>query len=266
MKSYGLTQIDNNTDEISYHVENLRIRGYSILKKVVSESDCDSFNSKTEDLYKQQCSELPEDDLIKINEKDLVRLPFLYDAAFTNLFTQDLINEIVSKYIGSHYYLHLQNAIINRPSQEHHQSSWHRDLPYQDWIISKPLAVNAFYCMSDFTAENGATFVLPFSHKIEKFPSKRYVEENQIQMIAPKGSVVLFDSMVFHRASFNSTSNVRYGINNMFVVPILKQQINMAKHANLSQFDDKARKLIGISYQLEENVYDYRLRKLEKHV
>ena len=135
---------------------------------------------------------------------------------------------IIEKQVGK--IINLQNAIINKPNEEHHQSSWHRDLPYQDWIISKPLAVNAFYCMSDFTSQNGATFLLPFSQKIEKFPSKRYVEENQIQMIAPKGSVVLFDSMVFHRASFNSTSNVRYGINNMFVVPILKQQISKKQY------------------------------------
>jgi hypothetical protein len=46
--------------------------------------------------------------------------------------------------------LHLQNGIINMPNEEHHQSSWHRDLPYQNWTSSEPLACNVFYCLDNF--------------------------------------------------------------------------------------------------------------------
>ena len=109
MKSYGLTQIDNNTDEISYHVENLRIRGYSILKKVVSESDCDSFNSKTEDLYKQQCNEFHEDDLIKILFSEKVAVIVQSKENLTELFTK---NGLEAKLLGK-IRKHLKHQLWN---------------------------------------------------------------------------------------------------------------------------------------------------------
>ena len=39
----------------------------------------------------------------------------------------------------------------------HHQSAFHRDLPYQHFTSSRPIAINALFCADEFTNENGAT-------------------------------------------------------------------------------------------------------------
>ena len=97
------------------------------------------------------------------------------------------------------------------------------------------MAFNAFYCLSDFTETNGATFILPFSHNLDYFPSEKYVLENAVQLIAKKGSVIFFNSMVFHKAGINYSDQTRYGLNNMFVVPILKQQIMTSRSKTIFQ-------------------------------
>ena len=99
----------------------------------------------------------------------------MYDDFFFELFYNDLFIDITEKIIVKNFHLHLQNGIINTPEELHHQSSWHRDMPYQEWIISRPLALNAFYCLTDFTDKNGATYVLPYSHKFVSFPSDNFV-------------------------------------------------------------------------------------------
>jgi ectoine hydroxylase-related dioxygenase (phytanoyl-CoA dioxygenase family) len=154
---------------------------------------------------------------------------------------------------------------MNKPNLEHHQASWHRDLPYQDWVISKPLGFNSFFCLTDFTIENGATAILPYSHKLDHFPSSQFVESNQIQITAKAGSVLFFDSMIYHRASYNSSESTRVGINNMFVVPILKQQINIPASVNY-ELNEMEKQILGFNYQLADSVNEYRNQRIQKSI
>lgn len=262
MKSYGITENTKIVDEIEIHIESLYLKGFSIKENILSKVECVELCKKLDDIYRDQEKMFGKDVLASIKEADLVRMPFLEDKAFFKLFTNPLVLEIVERILGKAFQLHLQNGIINKPQIGHHQSSWHRDLPYQDWVISKPLGLNAFYCLTDFTITNGATAVLPFSHKMEVFPSKSYVEANQEQVVAPAGSVVFFDSMLYHRASYNESDSIRYGLNNMFVVPIIKQQIDIPRCISQNDLTIREQELLGFKYQVPESVTEFRKKRL----
>lgn len=264
MKSYGITNRKKSDDKIDYHLENLAIKGFSVEENVLSTELCDDFASRLEKVYQQQETDFGTENLEKIQELDMARMPFFYDKKFFELFQNPLVLELTERILGKVFTLHLQNGIINRPTKVHHQTSWHRDLPYQDWVISKPLGFNAFYCISEFTAINGATFVLPHSHKVDYFPSDKFVKENETQVIVPKGSVFFFDSMVYHRAGVNTSDMVRYGINNLFVVPILKQQVNIAKYFEGQDLEPEVASLLGVPYQIPDNVNELRNNRIKK--
>lgn len=264
MKNYGITNKTNLLTDLEYHIENIRIKGYSIQSNLIDNETCDLFAKKLETIYSNQEIDFGKDNLAKINELDICRMPFMFDNSFTQFFMNPLVLELTSKLIGENIQLHLQNGIINRPKNEHHQTSWHRDLPYQDWVISKPLAFNAFYCLSDFTETNGATFILPFSHNLDYFPSEKYVLENAVQLIAKKGSVIFFNSMVFHKAGINYSDQTRYGLNNMFVVPILKQQIMTSRSIKESDFSEEVVNILGHRFDVPESVTEFRNKRLKK--
>jgi ectoine hydroxylase-related dioxygenase (phytanoyl-CoA dioxygenase family) len=202
--------------------------------------------------------------LKKINEQNLVRCPLLYDEFFIDIATNHRVMEIVKKVLGDYFILHLQNGIINKPNEEHHQSSWHRDLPYQNFVISKPLALGALFCIDDFTNESGSTFVLPHSHRVELIPSSQYIEKNSKQIIAKAGSVILFDSMLFHKAGYNSANYIRRAINNVFVVPIIKQQINLPIALNGKYSDDDfLSKLLGYQSNSPSSDIEWRNNRIK---
>ncbi len=264
MKEYGITNRNTVSNKIEYHKENLKIKGFSIEENLLSNDFCDKISDKLIYIYQKQEKDFGRENLQNINELDLCRMPFLHDKSFFDLFMNPMVLEITEKILGKFFTLHLQNGIINKPNEEHHQSSWHRDLPYQDWIISKPLALNAFYCITEFTKDNGATFLLPYSHRLDYFPSSKFVEENSIQLEAPKGSVVFFDSMLYHRAGYNKSHYARIGINNMFVVPIIKQQIDIPAHFSTDQLSVKEAEVLGLSFKVPESIEAYRSKKLFK--
>lgn len=263
MKSYGITEQTVITDKINLHVESVLLKGFSVEENALEPGICKEYCGLLDKVYQEQETEFGKEQLQSINELDMARMPFIYERKFIDLFTSPLVINIAEKILGKNFQLHLQNGIINKPNKEHHQTSWHRDLPYQDWVISKPLGFNAFYCLTDFTSNNGSTVVLPHSHKMDHFPSNQYVENNLLQLNAPAGSIIFFDSMIYHRASFNQSENTRYGLNNMFVVPIIKQQVDIPKCMTyeLNEFE---KQILGFNYQIPLDVLNFRNNRLNK--
>lgn len=264
MKSYGIIDQPKPSNEAEFHLENLKLKGFSIKERLISADFCDLLKELLLIQYNDIVKFWTEEKLTVIQEKDMVRMPFVKEKTFFALFMHPDIIELTTLVLGNHFHLHLQNGIINKPNDIHHQSSWHRDLPYQNWTISRPIAFNAFICLTDFRHDNGATFFLPYSHRFEGFPSPNFVEENKLQVTAPKGSVIFFDSMVFHQAGYNGTNEIRIGVNNMFVTPILKQQVNLTAIKYPFELTPDEKRILGFDFRVPDSVDAFRERRLEK--
>ena len=134
------------------------------------------------------------------------------------------------------------------------QGKWHRDLPYQHFISSKPLAISTIYCVDDFTYKNGGTYFLPYSHKNERFPSENFIEKNAIQLECKKGSYIIFDSMLYHCGGFNNSLKSRRAINHIYNIPFLKQQINIPLNVNLSSLSSKEKEILGLGFEEPQSI------------
>ncbi len=160
------------------------------------------------------------------------------------------------------YILNQQNGVINPPQETYNQGAWHRDLPYQHFITSKPLAINALFCVDDFTFENGATFVLPASHKSENFPSSDYIQRNAIQVEAKAGSFIVLDCMLFHSGGFNKTCFERRAVNHVYNIPFFKQQINIPMNMEDTHLSAEERDILGFSYVEPGSISDYLSKRM----
>ena len=265
LQQYGISSITNNLSEVDRHVENINVKGFSILKNVLNNSYLEKVRDSLDKHYKIQEDEFGVDKMKSINELNMLRCPLAYDDVFLGMITNKEVLDIVQKILGNEVLLHLQNGIINHPEKEHHQSSWHRDLPYQEYVISKPLGLSVFYCIDEFNKETGGTILLPYSQKEEKIPSLGFVQENQLQIIAAPGDILIFDCMVYHKAGFNQSSMIRRGVNNVFVAPLLKQQINLPQLLKGKHSDNLLlNMLLGYKYEVASSVKNYREKRLKK--
>jgi ectoine hydroxylase-related dioxygenase (phytanoyl-CoA dioxygenase family) len=249
VKSYGVFQQNLIEDDISRHAEEISIKGYTVIPKLIPDQELEGWRHKIDEIYTKQEAEYGKSALAAIQELDVCRAPLLYDFDFINISQHPVVMSVVKKFLGEWFILNLQNAIINRPNQEHHQSSWHRDLPYQNFVISKPLAINALWAIDEFSAETGGTYLVPFTHKTEVLPSNTYIENNLVVAQAPAGSVIMFDSMLFHRAGYNKSQIIRRAINNLYTVPIIKQQYDFPQSLQHMQdsLDAGLQRLLGFT-------------------
>ena len=91
--------------------------------------------------------------------------------------------------------------------------AWHVDVPLgqlSEPLPDFPLTVQNAWMLNDFTAENGATRVVPQSHKLRKKPSwSPQQERNEVVLTAPAGSVAVWLSNTWHRSGLNTTDRPR---------------------------------------------------------
>ncbi|MER8373499.1 phytanoyl-CoA dioxygenase family protein [Mesorhizobium sp. M1406] len=115
-------------------------------------------------------------DLSTIGERDTIRVLPKYAPAFMTIAFNERLAQLLSRMLGGYYIINQINGLINRANKSRYgQASFHRDLPYQHFVSSRPLAINALFALDDFTTENGATRVVPASHHHEAFPSDETV-------------------------------------------------------------------------------------------
>ncbi len=260
--SFSQVVCDNDAD---LYVEEIQNDGFAIIENALSEEEIRQYRERIDAVYKQQKHDFGIEKLYSINEENVCRMPLKYDDYFINIATNKKVLEVVRKLLGDFFILNLQNAIINTPNEKHHQSSWHRDLPYQNYVISKPLSINALFCIDDFSVKTGGTIVVPYTHKAEILPSDRYIEKHAVTAIAKAGSVIVFDSMLFHKAGYNSSDIIRRAVNHQYQIPLLKQFYDFPKALKGKFADDKfLADLLGYTSQVPLDDIAWREEKVAR--
>jgi ectoine hydroxylase-related dioxygenase (phytanoyl-CoA dioxygenase family) len=264
---YGnLNQVECNND-IDLYIEEIKNDGFAIIENVLLEEELKNYRKKIDEIYKTQEKEFGLERLTSIKEKNMCRMPLKYDDYFINIATNKVVLEVVERFLGQFYILNLQNAIINNPNETHHQSSWHRDLPYQNYVISNPLSINALFCIDDFSVETGGTVVVPYTHKTEILPSDKYIKKHAVTGVAKAGSVIVFDSMLFHKAGYNSSNIIRRAVNHQYQIPLLKQFYDFPKALNGKFSDDKfLAQLLGYTSQIPLDDVAWRENRLARNM
>ncbi len=244
--------------------EQIRVRGVAAVPGMLTDDEVAELNDRMDAVYAAQCREVGgEPELAKMNDADVVRCLLAYDDAFMRLAQHPLLIDTVKAVLGDSVVLIMQNGVINRPDRVQFQTNWHRDLNYQHWVSTKPIAMSALVCLEDFNPTTGGTVFLPGSHRFEDFPSDALAAECSFAPEAPRGSVFLFDSMVFHRAGVNRSTKVRRAVNHVFGAPILAQQVDIPAMLDREPPDDPwLAAYLGYRWNAVKDVASWRRRKI----
>jgi ectoine hydroxylase-related dioxygenase (phytanoyl-CoA dioxygenase family) len=113
---------------------------------------------------------------------------------------------------------------------------------------------NSIWLLDDFTQQNGPTRVVPGSHNSGKTPGE--VMENvtqthpdEIQIIAPAGTVVVFNSHTWHGGTLNTTDKPRRALHSYFARRSHPQQLDQKQHLRsetLARMSEAMRVVLGL--------------------
>jgi len=102
--------------------------------------------------------------------------------------------------------------------------------------------VNSLWMLDDFTPDNGATRVVPGTHLLNGGPSD-YMDNSeeshpdQVLALAPAGSIVIFNSHLWHGGTQNCSSNTRRALHSYYTAREHGQQLNQREYVRKSTYD-----------------------------
>jgi len=113
------------------------------------------------------------------------------------------------------------NSIMTKIPYYSRATKWHQDRRY--WRYSDDNLVSIWLALDSETSENGVLEFIPGSHKMnfsmEQFDEKEYLSESnelnvelmrkKVSTDLQKGDVVIFHSLLLHRANKNSTDRAK---------------------------------------------------------
>jgi ectoine hydroxylase-related dioxygenase (phytanoyl-CoA dioxygenase family) len=266
LTSYGVRRAAAPAGEAERHAEEIRLFGFTVVRRLVEAPALEEARGRLDRLYREQAEAAGgEDRLRRINDANIVRCPLAQDAFFLDFATRPRLLAVAEALLGSYFILQQQNGVVLPPGVENYQGAWHRDLPYQHFVASRTLALSALFCIDPFNEQTGGTCVLPASHKAEEFPSEEYVLAHQRGITADPGDALVFDSMLFHRAGSNRSGQYRRGLNHVFALPFLGQQISLPRALGGRFGDDPfLRKFLGYETEPAASAAEWRDRRLSR--
>lgn len=130
------------------------------------------------------------------------------------------IDSTLSEYFQGKYILNSFGGNILRKGMSY-ANAIHRDIRSFSGDLS--LMLNTVVFLDDFTAENGATWLMQDGHKWPYKPSENTFKDFSFQITGKAGTVVVWNSNMWHRAGDNTTDKSRRSVTPEFTKPFIKQ-------------------------------------------
>lgn len=224
--------------------------GYLNLGVLLDKTQVDRINARIEQLMNQEGekagSELFDSKYIRHpKEEGADRLADLVNKGeeFDIFYTHPRVLAGIEGVLGKSYKLSSLNYRAAKPGKGHQKLhvDWGNTVVNNDYKVC-----NSIWLLDDFTPDNGSTRIVPGSHLLNLLPEKGMEDVNEkhpdeIRIIAPAGSVFIFNSHVWHGGTTNYTDKDRRSIHSYFCSREQPQQVDQRKYIL-----EETRKRIGV--------------------
>lgn len=156
----------------------------------------------------------------------------LYDVLSKTLVCNPLVEHpvvlgLLDRMLEPNYLLSQLQVINILPGEA--QQPLHYDDAFYPWPRPRrSLGAGAIWAIDAFTEENGATVVIPESHRwSDRMPSEEDVARAR-PVVMPAGSLLFFHGTLWHAGGENRSREARLAVAAQYCAPFLRQQENFA--------------------------------------
>ncbi len=236
-----MTHLHASTVTVDDVVEALDRDGYSIVEGMLSPPEVASAKSS----LKQVLDELPfgRNDFEGFSTRRVYAL-FAKTRAFDQAAINPLLLAVLDRVLG-HYQLSAPTGIQIGPGEKA------QTLHYDASVYPLPrdfgdVVVNTMWALDDFTVANGATRIVPGSHRwVDRRPAEG---DEVVDAVMPAGSVIFYGGKVFHGGGENQTDTPRLGVILEYVSAWLRPQethLLAVPRATAATLPERLQELLG---------------------
>lgn len=200
------------------HVKTLNEQGFTLLPDVVPPDECERLKAILEETHRRYAPFYAQNRVtrhrLNLNtEEKVVYNIHNKDSAFLAFIDRLPVFDVVDKFLRQGSYRNADPVILrqntartplrDKPKQQLHIDSRLPGCPY-------PLMAVVAWILDDFTEENGATRVVPGSHRWTDYPEDGVVHPEEIMVCGRQGSAIIMDGGLWHGSGANRTDGTRW--------------------------------------------------------
>ena len=219
---------------VSEIVAGIKKDGYSIVEGVIPADAVDDI--RREVVAAQQAHhEEAEAELAKIRARGhrvgaagvgVLKQAINATQCFAPYLADERVLGVVESFFGQFVRISCTDCVINQPGNE--RGYWHADWPFNatnSTHVKAPypdamMHLSSIWMLTRFGADNGGTFVRPGSHRFDNNPATGQMEgvdqdaphPDERQAAGPPGSVLLYDSRLWHAVAPNRSDEARVAL------------------------------------------------------
>lgn len=210
----------------------LRRDGYAIVEDVIAPERLVRTRESMYAVRERILAEVGQERLDRAGELGVLRIMLRHDESLAALLELEPVLAIVDRVLSPTAILHLQNGLIlpstaGRQERRRFQTSFHQDFPRH--LNGYVASVNTFLAIDEFTGDNGATLLVPGSQQCALPPDPAVMESMAAPALCPAGSMIVFDSTLWHAAGINTSGADRLAVNQQFTRSFIKPQIDYVR-------------------------------------
>jgi ectoine hydroxylase-related dioxygenase (phytanoyl-CoA dioxygenase family) len=232
--------------ELASHLERMKRDGYTVVERVI---DADAVAALRDDIRRLE------------RERAVAPAPNVFEGVRTLRIYNLLAHGAIYQQIPVHErILPIIEGVLDKGCLVSSLSSIDigpgeaaQPLHADDQLIPLPkphvsIICNTMWALTDFTEANGATRLVPGSHRADRSPQPFGEPVATIAAEMPAGSVLVFDGSIWHGGGANRTDGYRLGIAMNYCAGWLRQQENQQLGIPLDiarTFSPRLRTLVG---------------------
>lgn len=230
----------------SLHVERLERDGYTVLEAILSPAETDALAAAVRRLEQDlaiQPATNPFEGRNTLRVYNLLARDPIFQAIAAHPATLPLVEAVLDRgcLVSS---LSSISILPGEVAQLVHADDQLIPLPRPH----VPVVCNTMWALTDFTADNGATRLLPGSHHQARAPELFEDVGGMIPAVMPRGSVLVYHGSLWHGGGANHSDAPRIGLAMNYCAGWIRQQENqlLGIPRELARtFSPRLRKLVG---------------------
>ncbi|MFM0000911.1 phytanoyl-CoA dioxygenase family protein [Paraburkholderia dipogonis] len=181
------------------------------------------------------------------------------DPCYVELLAElSTLERVFKGYFQGNFVLNSYGGVINERDSRSYVQNVHRDIRFGS--DSRRFMVNALVMLDDFTLANGATHILSHSQNLQQQPTDEHFYAQASRATGERGSVLLFDSRMWHATGRNTTDAPRRALTLTFTSPFFKPQLDYARlfgYSNLDRCNAWMRQVLGFNARVPESLDEF---------
>jgi len=200
---------------VAESMRRLRMDGWCVIEGVIPDAEVGKVRQSIVETAKNHGTE---------GTRSAVRGLITYDQSMAPHLTDSKVIGVVEAVFGPHVRASMTTAVVTTSGEE--RGTWHSDWPFGQTqrrhfpapYPDNPAHLTTIWMLTPFTREGGGTLLVPGSHRSPNNPSADMGVDasapypTEVQATGPAGSVLMFDSRLWHSSAANTSRETRVAV------------------------------------------------------